>query len=121
VDADTPVQETLEHTVAPGETLSSIAQEQYGAFELWPVILSSNLSELDDPDRLEIGTRLLVPTLEGSAADLSDHDRELVAASYETVSRYYQSRSARRAAFYGRRAARYRAGQKAVLKVSPGP
>ena len=53
------------------DTLSAIAERFYGAEERWPVLWRANRHQLDDPDELLIGMRLVVPTLK---ADRSDDD-----------------------------------------------
>ncbi len=47
--------------VRPGDTLSSIAAEEYRSPALWRPIADEN--DIDDPDNLAAGTRLLVPKL----------------------------------------------------------
>ena len=47
--------------VERGDTLSAIAEREYGAQRRWPVIWRANRHQLDDPDELTIGMRLVVP------------------------------------------------------------
>ncbi len=49
------------HTVAAGETLSSIAQEWYGDSGRYHVIFQANRSVLDDPDLIFPGQELRIP------------------------------------------------------------
>jgi nucleoid-associated protein YgaU len=48
-----------EHTVVAGDTLHSIAYEEYGHPTLWRVVAEAN--DVDDPLRLPPGTRLRIP------------------------------------------------------------
>jgi len=48
-------------TIKQGETLSSIAQEEYGNSSLWRIIANAN--RLNNPRKLEVGTLLTVPPL----------------------------------------------------------
>jgi nucleoid-associated protein YgaU len=47
------------HIVLRGQTLSDIAKQYYGAASKWPKIKNANPAI--DPDRLQPGTRLLIP------------------------------------------------------------
>ncbi|MBM3873764.1 MAG: LysM peptidoglycan-binding domain-containing protein [Verrucomicrobia bacterium] len=49
------------HTVQPGDTLSRIAQRYYGNGRRWNEILAANKALIPDPDRLAIGTTLVIP------------------------------------------------------------
>jgi nucleoid-associated protein YgaU len=51
-----------EYVVQPGDTLRSIAQQQYGDAEQWPRIYQANRDAIGpDPDALKAGTRLELP------------------------------------------------------------
>jgi nucleoid-associated protein YgaU len=50
---------TRAHRVVLGDTLASIANNEYGAPELWRAIAKVN--ELDDPFTLRLGRELLIP------------------------------------------------------------
>ena len=50
------------HTVAPGETLGSIARKYYGKASLFEIIVKAN-PQLKDPKRIRIGTKLSIPKL----------------------------------------------------------
>jgi hypothetical protein len=51
-----------EYVVKPGDTLRTIAQEQYGDAQLWPRIYQANRDVIGaDPDALIAGTRLILP------------------------------------------------------------
>jgi tetratricopeptide (TPR) repeat protein len=49
------------HTVAKGDTLSSISQRMYGTAGRWKEIYEANRQELQSPARLPIGQRLVIP------------------------------------------------------------
>jgi nucleoid-associated protein YgaU len=51
-----------QYTVAPGDTLSQIAQHKYGDLNLWPVLFDANRDELSNPDLIFPGQVLRVPT-----------------------------------------------------------
>jgi nucleoid-associated protein YgaU len=49
------------HTVRSGETLSSISQLYYGTSDAWQRILKANADTIKNPDKVPIGTRLIIP------------------------------------------------------------
>jgi nucleoid-associated protein YgaU len=49
------------YTVQPGDTLSSIAKQVYGAASLWPIIFEANRNILTDPARIRPGQVLMIP------------------------------------------------------------
>jgi nucleoid-associated protein YgaU len=49
------------YTVAPGDSLGSIAQKFYGDAVYFPAIFEANRALLASPDRLNVGQRLVVP------------------------------------------------------------
>ncbi|MEN1941150.1 LysM peptidoglycan-binding domain-containing protein [Luteimonas sp. MJ246] len=49
------------YTVKPGDTLSHIAQAQYGQASGWRRIFDANRDQLDDPDRIQPGQTLKIP------------------------------------------------------------
>lgn len=49
------------HVVVRGDSLSSIAADVYGDADRWPRIFEANRFQLDDPDELSIGMRLVMP------------------------------------------------------------
>ena len=62
-----------EHTVQKGESLSSIAQKHYGAEEgnrraVIQKLYEANTDVLSSPDRVVVGSKLIVPPLKGTAA-----------------------------------------------------
>jgi nucleoid-associated protein YgaU len=57
--AAAPAQRT--HTVAKGDTLSAIAQREYGAASRWREIYEANRDQISDPDRIQPGQVLVIP------------------------------------------------------------
>jgi LysM repeat protein len=68
-DGQNPTSGSIEtrrtYTIAQGDSLQSIANREYGSPNLWRGIASFN--DLDDPMRLDVGSRLLLPSLEEAA------------------------------------------------------
>lgn len=58
------------YTVVKGDTLSHIAKARYGKASQWRRIFDANRDQLDDPDRIQPGQVLKIP----SAA--ADHDAD---------------------------------------------
>jgi len=56
------------HVVGKEETLTSIARRYYGSGGEWRRIYDANRSVIPDPDRLSVGTRLVIPGVPGAAA-----------------------------------------------------
>lgn len=52
------------YTVRKGDTLSAIAQSQYGKASHWRAIFDANRDQIDNPDLIQPGQVLKVPTLE---------------------------------------------------------
>ena len=50
------------HTVAKGDTLSAIARHYLGTANDWPKIFEANRDQLNDPDRIQIGQVLKIPS-----------------------------------------------------------
>ena len=59
--APTPTAGRRTHTVAPGETLSTIARKYYGAESKWRLIHRANRTRVPDPNRLKRGMVLVIP------------------------------------------------------------
>jgi chromosome segregation ATPase len=49
------------HTVASGETLSTIAKRYYGSASRWPELLEANKPALRDPAALRVGMKIKIP------------------------------------------------------------
>ncbi|MBI1302516.1 MAG: LysM peptidoglycan-binding domain-containing protein [Phycisphaera sp.] len=57
------------HTVAAGDTLSSISRKHYGDGKYWEKIYEANKSSIgSDPARLRVGQRLTLPKIDGASA-----------------------------------------------------
>ncbi len=61
--AQAPSRQT--YTVKPGDTLSKIAQHYYGDPSQYTRIFEANQDQLDDPNRIQVGQRLVIPPEEG--------------------------------------------------------
>ena len=51
------------YTVQKGDTLSHIAKEFYGKASKWNAIFEANRDQLDDPDKIQPGQILKIPTV----------------------------------------------------------
>lgn len=49
------------YTVAKGDTLSGISRKMYGTQNRWKDIWNANKARIKDPNRLTVGTKLIVP------------------------------------------------------------
>lgn len=58
--------------VRPGDSLSSIAREVYGHEARWTTIFDANRFQIDDPDNIAVGTRLVVPPDAATIASRSE-------------------------------------------------
>ncbi len=54
--------------VKKGDTLWALAKTHLGNPERWPEIFEANRDVIDDPDEIDIGWRLRIPTVPGAAA-----------------------------------------------------
>jgi nucleoid-associated protein YgaU len=57
-----PAEQT--YTVVKGDTLSHIAKQFYGKANKWNAIFEANRDQLDDPDKIQPGQVLKIPTIE---------------------------------------------------------
>jgi nucleoid DNA-binding protein len=91
--ADQPQQndrESMELTIAKGQTLWSIADEQYRNSQLWPWIYDNNES-LNNPNIIHAGNTLTIPLPSGpSQYGLTASDSVAVAKGYITTYRWYK-------------------------------
>ncbi len=58
-----PAEDVRRHTVVAEETLYTIAERYYGAGERFVDVYQANRDVLKRPDRLEVGTVLVIPNL----------------------------------------------------------
>lgn len=56
-----PTAEARTVIVQPGDTLSHIARRVYGDGNLWNTIYQANKDQLDTPDRVKVGMKLVIP------------------------------------------------------------
>lgn len=50
------------YTVKSGDTLSKIAKEFYGDANAYPEIFNANRDQLSDPDKIQVGQTLVIPS-----------------------------------------------------------
>jgi len=62
-------EERREHTVAEGDTLYGLAERYYGDGERFADLYRANRAVLKRPDRLEVGTVLVIPNLSEVPSD----------------------------------------------------
>jgi nucleoid-associated protein YgaU len=55
------------YTVRKGDTLSAIAQREYGDASAWRRIYEANRGQIDNPDLIHPGQELTIPKTEGGA------------------------------------------------------
>ncbi|WP_031372587.1 MULTISPECIES: LysM peptidoglycan-binding domain-containing protein [Lysobacter] len=65
VTVDTTAEKVGEqtYTVEKGDTLSHIAKQFYGKASKWNAIFEANRDQLDDPDQIQPGQILKIPTI----------------------------------------------------------
>jgi nucleoid-associated protein YgaU len=56
-----PATGTINHTVKRGDTLYTLAEKYYGDGSLWQHIHDANKKVLPNPNRLEVGQKLVIP------------------------------------------------------------
>ncbi len=81
--------ESLELTIPEGETLWSIANNQYRDSQLWPWIYDNNES-IHNPNVIHAGNTLSVPLPSRSRYELSGSDSVAVAKGYIATYRWYK-------------------------------
>ncbi|MDE6577307.1 MAG: HU family DNA-binding protein [Muribaculaceae bacterium] len=74
-------------TVSTTRYLTTIAQEHYGNFNLWPIIYEENKAILGHPDRIKPGTRVVVPPLSKYGID-PDNEAQLREVKQKGVAIY---------------------------------
>jgi LysM repeat protein len=75
LDQDHPHRDARLVTVRRGDTLSSIAERELGRASRWPAIFYANRAQLQDPDELAVGMRLVLPKAKKSSADATTSDQ----------------------------------------------
>jgi nucleoid-associated protein YgaU len=56
-----PVEREVKYTVQKGDSLSKIAQEQYGDGKKWRAIFEANRDQISNPDLIHPGQVLTIP------------------------------------------------------------
>ncbi len=96
------------YIVERDEWMWDISREVYGEPFLWPLIFEANKTVNNNPDLVEPSNTLMVPGLEGSAANLTKGDFEKLAVAAKMVSdAYANSGNQTRAAEYLRFSKKY--------------
>lgn len=67
--ATRPSDEKVYDTISTTRFLTTMAQEHYGNFNLWPVIYEENKDIIGHPDRIKPGTKVVVPPLSKYGVD----------------------------------------------------
>jgi nucleoid-associated protein YgaU len=57
-----PIERELTYTVQKGDSLSKIAQEQYGDGKKWKRIFEANRDQINNPDLIHPGQVLKIPS-----------------------------------------------------------
>lgn len=77
-------------TVRPGRFLTTMARRHYGSYEFWVYIYEENASHLSHPDRIPVGTVVVIP--DRSSYDIDPSSAESIARarrlSHEIYSRF---------------------------------
>jgi len=60
---------SLSHVVQRGDTLYKLAEKYYGDGSHWEDIHAANRKAIPNPNRLELGQRLVIPARSGASAD----------------------------------------------------
>lgn len=92
--------ETVSRRVDEGQTLWSMARQEYDDPYLWPWIYGTNTGNLDNPDLIYAGTSLSVPLPEGPSESLSLSDSLSVAMGYVESYRWYKDRDREEAKYF---------------------
>ena len=60
---DQPVEREVTYTVQKGDSLSKIAQQQYGDGKKWKAIFEANRDQISNPDLIHPGQVLTIPSV----------------------------------------------------------
>jgi nucleoid-associated protein YgaU len=58
-----PVEREVKYTVQKGDSLSKIAQQQYGDGKKWKAIFEANRDQISNPDLIHPGQVLTIPSI----------------------------------------------------------
>ncbi len=61
---DKSVEREVKYTVQKGDSLSKIAQQQYGDGKKWKAIFEANRDQISNPDLIHPGQVLKIPSIE---------------------------------------------------------
>lgn len=91
--------ETENHTVAPGESLWSIAEANLGNPYLWPIIYQLNGDIITNPNQLPAVAELDIPII-SDPENLNEFEREQVALGYFALYEWNRENSPEDARFF---------------------
>lgn len=57
------------YIVKNGDSLSRIAKRELGSYDLWNVIYNANLNKIQNPNKIRVGTELVIPTTAATSTD----------------------------------------------------
>ncbi len=80
-----------EYSIEKDDWFWDISEKVYGVSWLWPLIFEANRSEADDPDQLFPNRELVIPSIKGTASNLTEEDRSRLKEAYMMVSNAYKS------------------------------
>jgi nucleoid DNA-binding protein len=104
----TTPKEMTAYIIEKDEWMWDISREVYGEPYLWPLIFEANKTINDNPNLVEPANTLMIPSLEGSSANLTKQDYAKLAKATKLVSdAYARSGNSERAKEYSRFAAKY--------------
>lgn len=95
------------HKIANGESLWRLAKQSYKNPLLWPHIYQANAALIDNPDSLRQGSTITLPSLQGSADNLTRTDRRNIAEGYYLTYLHYKKTGHKDAFFALLEAKRY--------------
>lgn len=98
---------TVSRRVESGQTLWSLAREEYGDPYLWPWIYRNNSGEIENPDNIVAGETLTVPRPGGADESLTENDSLQVALGYTQTYRWHRSQGSEEARYHLYAATRY--------------
>ena len=88
--------ERVEHQIEKGQTLWSLAEDNYGNPRLWPWIYGTN-DKLADPDKILAGSSLAVPLPSGPQNQLNAADSVGVAKGFLATYQWYNQHKSSKA------------------------
>ncbi len=95
------------HKITNGESLWRLARQHYKNPLLWPHIYQANAALIDNPDSLRQGRTIILPSLQGTADNLTKTDRRNIAEGYYLTYLYYKNTGNKDAFFALLEAKRY--------------